>query len=89
MCVMACPFGAVTPSAAFHVAMKCDACMHMDEPACVAGCPTGALKYGDEAEYNKVLAKKRGTIALWVEEANESQKTSVSLDCLAQEDTKA
>ncbi len=65
MCVMTCPFGAVVPSAAFKVAIKCDACMHMEEPACVASCPTGALVYGDEAGYEKVLAGRRGRIALF------------------------
>ena len=88
MCVMTCPFGAIIPSRASHVAMKCDACMHMDEPACVAGCPAHALKYGDEAEYDKVLVKKRGAIALWVEEGNGSHQI-VSLDCLAQGDMRA
>jgi carbon-monoxide dehydrogenase iron sulfur subunit len=65
MCVMTCPFGAVVPSAGFKVAIKCDACMHMEEPACVASCPTGALVYGDEASYEKVLAGRRGRIALF------------------------
>jgi len=65
MCVMTCPFGAVVPSAAFKVAIKCDACVHMEEPACVASCPTGALVYGDEAGYEKVLADRRGRIALF------------------------
>ena len=65
MCVMTCPFGAVIPSAEFKVAIKCDACMNMEEPACVAGCPTGALVYGDEAAYEKVLAAKRGYIAVF------------------------
>jgi anaerobic carbon-monoxide dehydrogenase iron sulfur subunit len=66
MCVMSCPFGAVTPCAAFKVAVKCDACAQMEEPACVAACPTGALVYDDEAGYGKVLAKKRGRIAAFV-----------------------
>ena len=65
MCVMTCPFGAVVPSARFKVAIKCDACMHMEEPACAASCPTGALVYGDEASYEKVLAARRGRIALF------------------------
>jgi carbon-monoxide dehydrogenase iron sulfur subunit len=65
MCVMTCPFGAVVPSAGFKVAIKCDACMHMEEPACVASCPTGALVYGDEAGYEKVLAGRRGRIAMF------------------------
>jgi anaerobic carbon-monoxide dehydrogenase iron sulfur subunit len=66
MCVMSCPFGAVTPSAAFKVAVKCDACAQMEEPACVASCPTGALIYEDEAGFGKVLAQKRGRIAAFV-----------------------
>lgn len=65
MCVMSCPFGAVTPSPSFKVAVKCDACIHREEPACVASCPTGALMYGDEDNYNKVLAAKRGRIAAY------------------------
>jgi carbon-monoxide dehydrogenase iron sulfur subunit len=66
MCVMSCPFGAVIPSAQFKTAMKCDACMHMEQPACVASCPTGALVYGEEEAYVKVLASKRGKIAAYV-----------------------
>ena len=66
MCVMSCPFGAVIPSAQFKTAMKCDACMHMEQPACVAACPTGALVYGEEEAYTKVLATKRGRIAAYV-----------------------
>jgi carbon-monoxide dehydrogenase iron sulfur subunit len=65
MCVMTCPFGAVIPSATFKVAIKCDACMHMEEPACVASCPTGALVYGDEASYQKILAGRQGRIAVF------------------------
>ncbi len=86
MCVMSCPFGAVVPSRAFHVAFKCDACIHMDEPACVAGCPTGALLYADEDEYARVLARRRGAVALWVDE---DKTTGVSLDCIAVEEEQA
>jgi carbon-monoxide dehydrogenase iron sulfur subunit len=63
MCVMTCPFGAIVPSGAFKVAIKCDACMHMEEPACVSSCPTGALRYGDEASYSEVLASRRQRVA--------------------------
>lgn len=65
MCVMSCPFGAVVPAAAAKVAVKCDACKDMEAPACVAACPTGALSCGDEAAYHKVLAARRGRVAIW------------------------
>ena len=81
MCVMSCPFGAVTPSAKFKTAMKCDACMHMEQPACVASCPTGALVYGDEETYIKVLTAKRGNIAVYITSVpTPSQSHVLSLD---------
>ncbi len=81
MCVMSCPFGTVTPSAKYKVAMKCDACAHMEQPACVASCPTGALVYGDEDAYAKVLAVKRGNIAVFVNStAPQGRSKALSLD---------
>lgn len=88
MCVMTCPFGAVTPVATYRVAAKCDACMHMDEPACVSGCPTGALRLGDEADYQKTLAARRGAVALWVAERAAAHH-AVCLDSTALEGTPA
>ena len=66
MCVMACPIGAVVPNADYHVAMKCDACVQMEEPACVAGCPTGALICGEEDDFRKVISVKRQRYARFV-----------------------
>ena len=66
MCVMACPIGAVVPSGDYHVAMKCDACAKMEEPACVAGCPTGALICGEEDDFRRILAVKRRQYAMFV-----------------------
>ena len=66
MCVMACPIGAVVPSGDYHVAMKCDACTKMEEPACVAGCPTGALICGEEDDFCRILAVKRRQYAMFV-----------------------
>jgi anaerobic carbon-monoxide dehydrogenase iron sulfur subunit len=83
MCVMSCPFGAVTPIAEYKVAMKCDACMHMEQPACVTACPTGALVYGDEETYGKVLRAKRGRIAVYAKSVSAlGQATIISLDVL-------
>jgi carbon-monoxide dehydrogenase iron sulfur subunit len=81
MCVMSCPFGAVAPSAAYKVAVKCDACFQMEEPACVAACPTGALLHGEEEDYDKVLAAKRGRIALFIDQAAAAKPgQKISLD---------
>jgi len=65
MCVMACPIGAVIPSRDYHVALKCDACVKMEEPACVAGCPTGALSCGEEDDFHKIISVKRHRYALF------------------------
>jgi carbon-monoxide dehydrogenase iron sulfur subunit len=47
MCVMACPFGAVTADHISKTALKCDRCPERVEngiePACVDACPTKAL----------------------------------------------
>lgn len=81
MCVMSCPFGAVTPLPEYKVAMKCDACMYMEEPACVASCPTQALLHGDEQQYEKVRAVRRGAIAVLVSSAEKDGKLrAYSLD---------
>ncbi len=38
MCVLACPFGAVVPSADGHHAVKCDGCLGKETPACAGSC---------------------------------------------------
>jgi Fe-S-cluster-containing hydrogenase component 2 len=51
-CMLACPFGAmqVTGHAEQVQALKCDRCAHRQEgPACVAACPTYALRCVDPA----------------------------------------
>ncbi len=63
MCVMTCPFGAISASSEYQVAMKCDACLHMDEPACVASCPTGALQNCNEEDFAEILRIKRNNVA--------------------------
>ncbi len=51
-CVSACPYGAIFFSEEEGVAQKCDFCSDRlevgMEPACVATCPTDALKFGSE-----------------------------------------
>lgn len=55
-CMLACPFGAmnVAEQQARVQAIKCDLCHHREEgPACVAGCPTGALACVDVGQLAK------------------------------------
>jgi carbon-monoxide dehydrogenase iron sulfur subunit len=47
-CILACPYGSILPDEANHVVKKCDLCLSRgQEPACVAGCPNGAIVYED------------------------------------------
>lgn len=54
MCVMVCPFGAVTADPASKTALKCDRCPDRVEngrvPACVEACPTQALIFATPEE---------------------------------------
>lgn len=89
MCVMSCPMGVITPSATYKVAVKCDGCAHMEEPACVASCPTGALVYGDEQMYNKVLADKRGRIAVFASAVSKANLSNlISVDFIRESESK-
>ncbi|WP_027717587.1 4Fe-4S dicluster domain-containing protein [Desulfovirgula thermocuniculi] len=54
MCVMVCPYGAITSDAAGTVALKCDRNCRDESgtPACVRACPTGALVYTEVEDYS-------------------------------------
>ncbi len=64
LCVSACPFGMIVWDQQRGQARKCDLCVDRlkegEAPACVAGCPTGALSSADTGEQ----FKKRRTVAL-------------------------
>lgn len=54
----ACPYGAVFYNEELDVAQKCTGCAHLlddgwEVPRCVDACPTGALRFVDEAEANE------------------------------------
>ena len=51
MCAMACPFGVIRPDPDQRHIVKCDYCPDRDTPACVSACPSRALQYVTEAEY--------------------------------------
>lgn len=67
MCVMVCPFGAITQNNN-RLAAKCDRCNENDSPACVQACPTGALQYIDVDKFGKSGRKKFLTNFKCVEE---------------------
>ena len=60
MCVMLCPFGAISVDLNKKLVIKCDFCKsrlnNKKVPACVEACPTKALKYGD---INNLIKEKR------------------------------
>ncbi len=64
LCVSACPFGMIVWDQPHGQAHKCDLCVDKvkvgEAPACVAGCPTGALSVADTGEQ----FKRRRTVAL-------------------------
>jgi len=47
-CILVCPYGVLEQHGS-RVMTKCDLCVEMlkrgQEPACVAGCPTGAIQF--------------------------------------------
>ncbi len=63
-CVIVCPFGVIDMSRDGKAAIKCDMCIERTEagqdPACVAGCPTGALQLRELDEY---LSERRRRVA--------------------------
>ena len=46
-CMLVCPYGAVVPSPDGKVIQKCELCTNnsFGEPACVKGCPNGAIVF--------------------------------------------
>ena len=66
-CMVACPYGAMTVTVVKEQAqaLKCDLCHHRAEgPACVAACPTQALRVMVPAELEALCAQKRQRLAL-------------------------
>jgi len=50
-CVLVCPFGALAPNEE-GIMQKCELCLQNScgEPACVKGCPNGAIVYEDRGD---------------------------------------
>ena len=67
-CILACPFGIIEMSADGAAAVKCDLCIERtqegEEPACVAACPTKAIRFcelDDEAKARRRRAAQKLT----------------------------
>lgn len=61
-CVDACPYGVIYFNDGLNIAQKCTGCAHLidsgwKEPRCVDACPTLALKFMEEDEAKKYIAK--------------------------------
>jgi carbon-monoxide dehydrogenase iron sulfur subunit len=60
-CLLVCPFGAVTLGKDYQAVLKCDLCYEKtaagEAPACVQGCPVGALQF---ISVEELIKKKRG-----------------------------
>jgi carbon-monoxide dehydrogenase iron sulfur subunit len=54
-CMIVCPFGVIDLSRDGKAMVKCDLCIDRtqegEEPACVSGCPTGALEFRELDDY--------------------------------------
>ena len=61
-CVIVCPFGVLKTNREGKAVIKCDLCIERlekgEEPACVAACPTGSLKFVEAEEVSKTKREK-------------------------------
>jgi anaerobic carbon-monoxide dehydrogenase iron sulfur subunit len=61
-CLLACPFGVIDMSAEGAAAVKCDLCIGRttegQEPACVAACPTKAIRYCELDDQTKARRRQ-------------------------------
>jgi carbon-monoxide dehydrogenase iron sulfur subunit len=82
-CMIVCPFGVIYLPRDGKAMVKCDLCIERiegdEEPACVAGCPTGALEFRELDDY---LREHRRLIAEKVVAAPESSE-KIGAECEA------
>lgn len=62
LCIDVCPYDAIFMNSGLNIAQKCTGCAHLlddgwEVPRCVDNCPTEALKFGEEKDLKKYIAK--------------------------------
>jgi len=62
LCVDTCPHGVIFFNDAMRIAQKCTGCAHLldageELPRCVDACHTGALKFGEESDFQDIISK--------------------------------
>lgn len=76
-CIVACPFGAIDLSRDGKAIVKCDLCIERtaagEQPACVAACHTGALKFEDVQYFLKVRRQHAAAHAAAAQSDTEEQ----------------
>jgi len=58
-CTMFCPYGVIFPWPERKIALKCDRCVHMEDPICLEVCPCQALELVDLDDFEKILRRRR------------------------------
>lgn len=78
-CILVCPFGVISLGADGKSVVKCDLCLERleqgEQPACVAACPTHALRLCDVEE---IAAERRRTAAQEVAAGVEGRRRSLA-----------
>ena len=81
-CLLACPFGVIEQSRDGKATVKCDLCIKRteagQEPACVAGCPTGALQFCEIDEW--LREQRRATAERVAEGGARAQRAAAEFD---------
>ncbi|MFC1737310.1 4Fe-4S dicluster domain-containing protein [Candidatus Hydrogenedentota bacterium] len=81
MCTVICPFGVITQRSDGKSVIVCDLCMERavngEDPACVYGCPTHALKC---MTLEEIAKEKRRKAAESMKKADEDSKHTVGTD---------
>jgi len=62
-CTMYCPYGVIFPWPQREMALKCDRCLHMENPVCLEVCPAHALELVELDDFEEILLQRRQEIS--------------------------